>query len=141
MPGAGWLELCLDMINKYNTVISCSGRIMEKDNFTPELTFSPHCFIGDFHSQESNYVAEDTFVDFGIQSYFIRSEWLRSFWNVYPFTFETGEDIHLAATLKIEKGISCLVPRQDSKDNCGNLNIRYGRDEHSSWRMSGFIEQ
>lgn len=138
IPGKKWLEYSLDLIEKHNCLISCAGRIITKDNFRPEAKFHPDYHIGDCSGRKVYYNPKDTPVDFGIQSYFIKKEWLRYFWQLYPYTFETGEDIHLAATLKLN-GIGCLVPMQHDVDSSGNIK-GYGGDKHASWRMKGFFD-
>ena len=80
-------------------------------------------------------------VDFGIQSYFFKKKWLYAFWKYHPINFEVGEDIHLAATFKIELGINSIVPMQTHEDTSGNLKPLYGLDEYATWRKKRFIKQ
>ncbi|HEY0652813.1 MAG TPA: glycosyltransferase family A protein [Chryseosolibacter sp.] len=139
IPGLGWTELCIHKCKKYKAIIACSGRLIPEGNYEPEAKFDIENFIGDCSGEEFNFSESDVEVDFGIQSYFLKTTWLRYFWRHYPATFESGEDIHLAATLKVVKGIRSIVPRQTSAETTGNLRLSYGFDEHASWRKSRFI--
>ncbi len=144
IPGRGWLETARSKCEALNAVIGCSGRIIPKGDFFPEkcsngdpLTY----FIGDCHEDaKMNYCSEDTMVDYACNSYFFKTAWIGDFWAIWPSTFDSGEDIHLSAALKIRKNIMTIVPRQCSAETSGNLKIDYGRDENASWLKSGFYD-
>jgi hypothetical protein len=97
--------------------------------------------IGDSPSLDLiNVCHEDTVVDYGCSSYFFKSEWLRYFWQIWPHTLQTGEDMHLSATCKILGNISTVVPRQHSARDSGNVTPAYSDDQHASCNKPGFIE-
>jgi GT2 family glycosyltransferase len=143
IPGRQWLELCLEVSNFYNAIVSCTGRLIQPGNFKPEEihpSLYKQFFIGDNQrAEEYNYCSDHTFVDYGCNSYFFRTEWLRYFWSIWPCTFLSGEDIHLSSSLKVSRGIPTIVPAQDSRDVCGNLKRCYSLDELSSWRQKDFF--
>jgi cellulose synthase/poly-beta-1,6-N-acetylglucosamine synthase-like glycosyltransferase len=142
IPGEKWIERCLELSLNYNSIVSCSGRIIQPGNFSPEeieASLYSRYFIGDnYNSDEVNLCDEDTIVDYGCNSYFFKREWLRYFWSIWPYTFQNGEDIHLSSSLKITQGIRTIVPRQDSAANSGNLKKYYSQDAISSWRQPDF---
>lgn len=143
IPGRRWLELCVEKSRQYNAVIAPSGRLIPKDSFRPEKMFifrrTEKYMIGDASYTEENLAPRDTHVDYGCNSYFIRSEWIRHFWAVWPHTLQSGEDIHLSASLMIGGAIPTVVPQQTSAETSGNLRRTYGGDVHASWRHKDFI--
>lgn len=143
VPGKRWLELSHQKCAALNAVIGCSGRIIPKGIFVPEKGEYPDpekYFVGDGNeSEEMNCCEEDTIVDFACNSYFIRSRWIRDFWAIWPSTFNSGEDIHLSASLKICQNIPTIVPAQNCAESTGNRKKAYGRDQHSSWLKPGFF--
>jgi GT2 family glycosyltransferase len=144
IPGKSWLERSCKKCRELNAVISCTGRIVPKDDFLPELGRSGDLrkyFVGDCYNDEGmNYCPADTQVDFACNSYFIQSGWITDFWAIWPSTFLSGEDIHLSASLKVTKNINTVVLEQSSVETSGNLKKDYSRDEHSSWIKPGFVE-
>ncbi len=142
IPSRNWIENSLALSKKYNAIISSSGRRLGKD-FRPEDTFRKEnvkdLFVGDASSSSYNFCTEDTFVTFGCNSWFVRSEWLHYFWSLRPFSLETGEDIHLSATCAIKASIRTLIPKQDGIITCGNVRKFYGFDDVASWKHKDFI--
>ncbi len=144
IPAASWLERCLRKSKQYNAVISCTGRIIKPASFRPEEGQGEEkklYFIGDNQSNDdNNFIPDDTRVDYGCNSYFFRTEWIKHFWSVWPATFLSGEDIHLSASLMIARSIPTIVPRQLCRQTSGNLHKLYSQDEVSSWRNTDFID-
>ncbi len=143
IPSANWIEYCIQKSEHHNSIISSAGRIIPKNNFYPEnLENIDSAFIGDVSPNfYHNYCKEDTLVDFGCNSWFLKAEWIKYIWMIHPYTFETGEDIHLSAVLKTELNVKTIVPQQvDSLIN-GNLKRYYGSDDHASWTKPGFLEK
>ncbi|WP_171036630.1 glycosyltransferase family 2 protein [Dyadobacter sediminis] len=145
IPSFNWIEKCIHTSREYNSIVSSNGRIIPKNDFYPERLKGPNYinqfFIGDSKSGDSVNLCEvDTVIDFPCSSYFFRTEWIRHFWEIWPVTFETAEDIHFAASCKIKGGISCIVPQQTSRNDTGNLRPSYSLDEHASWKRDGFSE-
>lgn len=142
IPATPWLETALRKCKEYNALISCTGRIIPPGDFEPETDKDdmPAYFIGDEpYAMEHNICQKDTVVDFGCNSYFFKTCWMEHFWSIWPQTFASGEDMHLAATLKIQAGIKAIVPAQHSIEESGNYKKFYGADEHSSWVKPDFI--
>lgn len=145
IPSGIWHARCLELISKFNCIVCPTGRIIPPGDFQPELCRSGKLrdyFIGDCYNSEGfNYCPEHTYVDYGCNSYFLRTEWIRNFWTIWPSTFDLGDDIHISATSKILMDIPTMVPAQTSEKDTGNLLKSYGFDLNASWRKTGFIEK
>lgn len=144
IPGRTWVERCINKCRALNAVIACSGRIIPNNDFVPEKGGAgewPKYFIGDgYDDAPLNHCPQDTYVDYGCNSYFFKTEWITDFWTVYPSTFKNGDDIHLGASLKMMRNIPTVVLEQRSEEDSGNLKKSYTCDEHSFWLSSTFFE-
>ncbi|MDJ1480705.1 glycosyltransferase family A protein [Cytophagaceae bacterium YF14B1] len=146
IPSSSWIETCISSCSKYNAIICCNGRFIDKNDYTPEIAKWPGYlqthFIGDArYPLGYNYCPKDTFVDYGCSSFFFKTEWIRHFWSIWPITFQTGEDIHLSATCMIRAGIPTVIPCQFSENDSGNITPAYSHDKHASWMREEFIPQ
>jgi hypothetical protein len=144
IPGKKWLERCCQKCASLNAAISCTGRIIPKGDYSPErgakMDVSKY-FIGDcYNTDKMNYCPEDMVVDYACNSYFFKSEWIKDFWAFWPFTFASGEDMHLSITLKLRRNIDTVVLSQLCVETTGNRNKKYSRDHHSSWRKPDFYD-
>lgn len=143
IPSSKWMEICLDKLNTHNSVISCTGRIVKPFTYRPEDMDGEGMrkyFLGDNQSSVTyNYLSQDSRVDYGCNSYFIRKSWMQYFWATWPATFDSGEDIHLSASLMVAKGIPTFVPQQLTPETTGNLKRKYSLDCYSSWRENDFL--
>jgi len=145
IPGSKWLENCVKKSTDLNAIITCTGRIIPKDNYRPEkikIGLSYKHYIGDAKNGKlMNHCEEDTVVDYGCNSYFFQTEWLSAYWSLWPITFLSGEDIHLCATCKIKLNVSTVVLEQTNESNSGNINRPYGWDENASWKQNNFLDE
>lgn len=145
IPGSQWLENCCIKSEEYNSIITCTGRIIPKNNYQPEkikIGFSYKHYVGDSKNGKlMNYCEQDTIVDYGCNSYFFQSAWLSAYWSLWPITFLSGEDIHLCATCKIKLDVNTVVLKQTSEENSGNINRPYGWDENASWKQNNFLAE
>lgn len=149
IPSARWVETCINTSEKHNAIISDVGRVIIPiptyfSGEAPGAVAFKQEYIGDRSASahpRMNHWGEDTVVDFGCHGWFLRTEWLKHFWKIWPSTFENGEDIHLSAACKIFAGVATVVPRQTPPEICGNLRNDYGSDENASWTKAGFYEQ
>ena len=144
IPGRKWLERSCEKCSELNAVITCTGRIIPKDDFIPEKCSSGEIekyFIGDSNDADAmHYCPVDTIVDYPCNSYFIKSSWVSDFWAIWPSTFLSGDDIHLSAALKIKRNVPTVVLAQSCGETTGNLRKEYGLDEHKSWLKPGWFE-
>ena len=81
-------------------------------------------------------IEKETQVDFVGHCWFLKSEWCKNLWKDRPFSWDNGEDIHLAASCQIYENIKCFVPRMPSEDRAlwGDLQPHLGADEYASWK-------
>lgn len=142
IPGSRWLENCVCKCDELDAIVSCTGRIIPKDEFQPENIDCENrrkCFVGDTAHQTINLCSVDTLVDYACNSYFFKTEWMKCYWSIWPTTFSSGEDIHLSATCKTLLGINTYVIKQTNKSTSGNIKRFYGNDKFASWMESNFI--
>jgi hypothetical protein len=143
IPGEFWIENCVKKCVSLNSIVSCSGRILPPNNFEPELSKTVDrglYFVGDIQYLFMNYCDKDTQVDYACNFYFLKTEWLKAYWSIWPATFSTGEDIHLSAVCKYVLGVNTYVIEQKEKQYSGNLRKIYGNDEVASWKHSNFVD-
>lgn len=148
IPSAQWLESCIKNCVENNSIVSSTGRIIPKDDFMPELPkpkeeeYIGRYFIGDSREDYAeNYCETATYVDFGCNSWFFKTEWLTHFWGTKPYTYITGEDVHLSTSCLLSGGIRTMVPFQDGKQVSGNMKKEYGYDDYASWKSKDFIKK
>lgn len=146
IPSPAWVETCIRTCEMRNAIVCSNGRIIPPGDYAPEMVkgddYLGTYFIGDSPSLDlMNLCQEDTIVDFGCSSYFFKTEWLRYFWQIWPHTFQTGEDMHLSASCKILGNVATVVPRQHSARDSGNVTPAYSCDQHASWRKAGFVDK
>lgn len=143
MPGEQWLERSVEKCHANNAIVVCTGRLIPKNDFRPERQIIGKKylhFIGDTNNgEEMNYCKKDTIVDYGCNSYFFKTDWLRGVWATWPATFLSGEDIHLSATCKVNLNVNTMVLEQLDEKTSGNIKRSYGWDDHASWKKKGFI--
>ncbi len=124
IPGRRWLENCLRCCRERGGIAGANGK-----------TVNPST-LAQASAGAGKPVPEDLEVDFVGHSWFFRREWIHHMWAMAPPSFESGEDIHLAAACKIRAGIPCYVPRQRAKEpeSFGDRHNDLGRDRHASYR-------
>jgi GT2 family glycosyltransferase len=139
VPGIGWIEKCIVACEQYKSIVCSAGRILG-NSLSDKPVRGQSTLIGDHGSYPINYALKESFVDFGCNSWFFRSEWLQHFWAISPYTLKNGEDIHLSATSKILGNIPTFVPQQIDPNGTGNRKRNYGYDEFASWTKGEFFE-
>lgn len=143
IPGEEWIEKSIDASNTCNAIISSSGRILPVENssdFPTNKHFVATHFVGDCGPESINICPSNTLVDFGCNSWFLRTKWLDYFWKITPYSMKCGEDIHLSATCKILDNIDTIVLKQSNNTDTGNTKKAYGFDHQASWKKPGFFE-
>jgi len=131
LPGARWLENCLETSQRHNCIVGANGRTL-KAGF--QTVADQHMDgDGDGHSVE-----QEKQVDLVGHCWFFKTDWAKNIWLDRPYTWDNGEDIHLAAANQIYGGIRCFVPRMPANDKSlwGDLRPQLGRDEHATWKKT-----
>tara|TARA_B100000579_G_C22332599_1_gene621254 strand:- start:303 stop:590 length:288 start_codon:yes stop_codon:yes gene_type:complete len=64
-------------------------------------------------------------------------------WRIPPASLENGEDIHLAASLKVFGNIKCYMAQQPMgrKDMWGDTKPTFGWDDHASYKKPAHGDQ
>lgn len=76
-------------------------------------------------------------VDFVGHLWCFKKDWLYYMFAIKPYTYDTGEDMHLCFSAKLLGGISSYCCKQLNKDDeCDLSNNIYAIDEHASWRYT-----
>jgi len=122
LPGPEWLRYVIEYsLSHNNSLIGGDGRTYER--IFPEH----HCV----QQGERNTAGP---IDFAIQAYTLRREFLRFYLGAEPLTYATGEDIQLAWALQ-RHGIPAYLPPYE-----GNYSFKtfgkVGSDKHASWKHS-----
>lgn len=131
IPGVKWIENCIRASRQHNALVTCTGRIINVSGNTPNCWNVLYSIIKD--GVVKNGIVEDTICDWGCNSYFFRTEWIKyivssSRYLNYQLTFD---DIQLATNLKFFGNIKTVVPKQPVNDISlhGQLKREYGTDD------------
>ena len=57
--------------------------------------------------------------------------------SIKPFTYDTGEDMHLCFSSKVLGNINSYTAKQSSQDDtCDTTNNKLATDDHSSYKVT-----
>ena len=124
IPGPNCLKNYMDQCINLNAIIGGNGRFGINNPNKPKLNPPHDIGIRNIHS----------LVDFVGHLWCFKKEWLHYMFAIKPFTYDTGEDMHLCFTSKLLGNINSYVAMQQTiDDSCDTtLNGLYF-DEHSSY--------
>jgi len=125
IPSRNWLSHALTTSREYNCIIGANGRTL--------LTSSEISTAG---VGDGKPVTEDTKVDFVGHCWFFKTDWCRNMWRDRPFTWDNGEDIHLAASCYLYEGIECFVPHTLDSSTRPDTMYELGTDDVATWRTA-----
>ena len=78
-------------------------------------------------------------VDFIGHLWCFKKEWLYNMFSIPPYTYDTGEDMHLSFSCKVLKGIDAYVGKQSNPDEfCDIAYNNLAGDEFASFRGTSF---
>jgi hypothetical protein len=125
IPGNNCLKNYMEQCIELNAIIGGNGRI--GINNKNSLTRSPDTGI------RNNY----KLMDFVGHLWCFKKEWLYYMFSIQPFTYDTGEDMHLCFSSKILGNIKSYVGKQNKiEDSCDITNNKLASDEHSSFKIT-----
>lgn len=127
IPGENWLANCLSHSVQLNCLVGANGRILRNPKHKlKETGLDPN----DVPSKQP------ILVDYVGHCWFFKREWIHYMWINPPKTMENGEDIHLAASLKIYGGISTYLAQQPMgrRDLWGDTKPSLGWDDHATYK-------
>ena len=100
VPGNRWLENCLETYSKQPCIIGGVGLQLNSEEF-----YMDHERFGwPSHNEDM------TEVDLVGHAWFVNKSHLKLVWEEEPYTWETGEDIHLSAMAQLYGAIPTIVP-------------------------------
>jgi hypothetical protein len=100
IPGNRWFENCLESYSEREAIIGGVGlQLNSKENYMDHERFG-----WPSHNEEI------TDVDLVGHAWFIHKAHLKYIWEEEPYTWETGEDIHLSAMAQLYGAIPTIVP-------------------------------
>lgn len=125
IPGQNWLKNCLYTSTQLNCIVGANGRILPGEGYK-EIGLDPN-------DKPNESPIE---VDYVGHCWFFKRSWIHHMWRDEPASLENGEDIHLAASLKVFGGIKCYWAHQPlgRKDMWGDTQPTFGWDDHASYK-------
>ena len=136
LPGNKWLESCMNTSKKYNAMVGARGAILNTDLSNETPLNQP--YVKSIGSCDGIFLSSDTKVAFLGHCWFAKTCWIQNLWRDPPFSWDNGEDIHLAAACQIYEGIDSIVPKMPENDKSlwGDCYPQLGSDEHASWKRN-----
>jgi len=127
IPGPNCLKNYMDQCIELNAIIGGNGRIGMNNPNKPKLNNPPDVGIRDKY----------TLVDFVGHLWCFKKEWLHYMFSIKPFTYDTGEDMHLCFSSKVLGGINSYTAKQRSSyDMCDIANNKLASDQYSSYKVT-----
>jgi len=123
IPGNNCLKNYMEQCIELNSIIGGNGRIGINNPNIGNLK----------HSQDVGIRNSSTLVDFVGHLWCFKKEWLHYMFSIIPFTYDTGEDMHLCFTSKILGNIKSYVAKQITpNDTCDITLNNLASDQYSS---------
>tara|TARA_Y100000768_G_scaffold47219_1_gene30829 strand:+ start:257 stop:976 length:720 start_codon:yes stop_codon:yes gene_type:complete len=126
IPGNNCINNYINQCIETNGIIGGNGR-MHFDSIIPRNLHPP-----DIGTRKNN-----TLVDFVGHLWCFKKEWLYYMFSIPPYTYDTGEDMHLCFSSKLLGGINSYTAKQINKeDMCDIYYNKLASDEHSSFKKT-----
>ena len=126
IPGNCCFQNYINQCTQKNAIIGGNGRKGFLSPFRNQLKQPPE--IGIRHGLK---------IDFVGHLWCFKKEWLYYMFGTKPYTYETGEDMHLCYSAKVNGNIDSYVGEQLNIESvCDTSNNRYAADEHASFRTT-----
>jgi hypothetical protein len=123
-PGPEWVEKALRLCRRRKCIAGARGALYTG---------------GDYYDAVED-PARTTEVDFVGHAWVFRREWISHVWKHRNLRWDNGEDMHISAACKIEKGIRTFVPAVSSFDGVANQDKRAGADRHAGYKRPNHHE-
>lgn len=126
IPGGNCFNNYLQQCKEYNAIIGGNGRIALNNKFK-DLKFP----------QEVGIRNKALKVDFVGHLWCVKQEFIRTMLSIKPFTYDTGEDMHLCFSNKLLKNIDSYCGKQiKNEDMCDIAYNKLADDNHSSFKIT-----
>lgn len=127
IPGNNCLKNYMDQCLELNSIIGGNGRMGINNPIKKNLYKPIDVGIRNNHS----------LVDFVGHLWCFKKEWLHYMFAIKPFTYDTGEDMHLCFSSKVLGNINSYTAKQSNQnDMCDTTNNALADDEHSSYKVT-----
>mgnify|MGYP000950759047 FL=1 len=127
IPGLNCLKNHMDQCIELNSIIGGNGRIGKNNPNKSKLTHPP-----DFGRRNNHHL-----VDFVGHLWCFKKEWLHYMFAIKPFTYDTGEDMHLCFSSKVLGNINSYTAKQCSSDDMSDItNNKLVSDQYSSYKVT-----
>lgn len=127
MPGNNCLKNYIEQCTNLNAIIGGNGRI-GKNNVNKGKLFQP---------SDAGLIQKHVLVDFVGHLWCFKKDWLHYMFAIKPYTYDTGEDMHLCFASKVLGGIESYVAKQSTIDDMADtFNCRLADDIHSSYKVT-----
>ena len=125
IPGKNCVKNYLDQCLNLNAIIGGNGRI----GFANKSRLYQPPDVGKRN--------KTILMDFVGHLWCFKKEWLHYMFGIKPYTYDTGEDMHLCYSAKILGNISSFVGKQDNNDDeCDISKNKLADDEYSSYKTT-----
>jgi len=140
IPGNNCVKNYVNQCIEKNAIIGGNGRIgLLSDKYCNKGKHYDGCnrFTSSLIHPIDCGVRKGIKVDFVGHLWCFKKEWLHYMFAVKPYTYDTGEDMHICFSSKLLGGIESYVGEQkNNDDNCDSTMNRLAADEHASWRTT-----
>ena len=125
IPGDNCLKNFMEQCNELNAIIGGNGRIgINNKNSVRKVA-------------DCNIINNYKLMDFVGHMWCFKKDWLYYMFSVKPFTYDTGEDMHLCFSSKIKGGIKSYIAKQSKiEDSWDTTNNSLASDEYSSFKTT-----
>lgn len=130
IPGHNCLKNYMEQCIELNSIIGGNGRFGMNNKNKHNLKHPPDVGIRN----------TSTLVDFVGHLWCFKKEWLHYMFTIKPFTYDTGEDMHLCFSSKVLGNINSYTAKQCSpNDMCDISNNNLATDQYSSYKVTNHL--
>ena len=128
IPGINCIKNYTDQCVKKNGIIGGNGRLGLLTNISNTNSLY-NTIIPDVGPREG------LLVDFVGHMWVFKKDWLYYMFSIKPFTYDTGEDMHLCFSSKLLGGIKSYIGEQKTREDMSDLSMNaLAGDLVASWR-------
>jgi hypothetical protein len=131
IPGNNCIKNYINECITHNGIIGGNGRM----GYNTTNPYKTHNKMGPF--PESGVRKDTNLVDFVGHLWCFKKDWLYYMFSIKPFTYDTGEDMHLCYSAKCIGNINTYICKQvNIEDNCDCTNGTLSCDQFSSYLVT-----
>ncbi len=124
IPGTNCFKNYCEQCNSLNAIIGGNGRIAQTNPNSNKLK----------RPSDVGFRSEPIKVDFVGHIWCFKKEWLHYMFSIQPYTYDTGEDMHLCFSSKVLGNIHSYTGKQETADDQCDIQLnRLATDQYSSY--------